>query len=57
MGSILLFMTHNTESWFEAAAFLRVKNLALSITLGIIIYVFVCMLAGLKKHDFLRGSK
>jgi putative peptidoglycan lipid II flippase len=57
MGSMLLFMTHDTESWFQATAFLRVRNLALSIAFGVIVYVFVCMLTGLKKHDLIRGSK
>ena len=57
MGSILLFMTFDTESWLQATAILRVKNLGLTITFGVIIYIFVCMVAGLKKHDLLRGSK
>jgi len=57
MGSILLFMTSDTESWLQATAILRVKNLALTITFGVIIYIFVCMVTGLKKHDLVRGSK
>jgi putative peptidoglycan lipid II flippase len=57
MGALLLFMTHDTESWLQATAILRVKNLVLSITFGVIIYVFVGMVAGLKTHDLLRGAK
>ena len=57
MGAILLFMTHDTESWLQASAILRVKNLALTIIFGVIVYVFTCMVAGLKTHDLLRGAK
>ena len=57
MGALLLFMTHDTESWLQATAVLRVKNLSLSIIFGVIIYVFVCMVTGLKTHDLLRGAK
>ncbi|MCP4047092.1 MAG: murein biosynthesis integral membrane protein MurJ [Gammaproteobacteria bacterium] len=57
MGALLLFMTHDTESWLQATVILRIKNLALSITFGVIIYVFVGMVAGLKTHDLLRGAK
>jgi len=57
MGALLLFMTHDTESWLQATAVLRVKNLALTITFGVIVYVFICMVAGLKTHDLLRGAK
>ncbi len=56
MGALLLFMTHDTAVWLEAEAFLRVKNLTLSIVFGVIVYVFVGMVAGLKKHDLLRGA-
>ncbi len=57
MGALLLFMTHDTESWLQATMILRIKNLALSITFGVIIYIFVGMVAGLKTHDLLRGAK
>jgi len=57
MGALLLFMTHDIESWFKATAVLRVKNLALTIIFGIIVYVFTCMVSGLKTHDLLRGAK
>jgi len=57
MGSLLIFMTHDTDSWLQADAALRVKNLALTIVFGIIVYVFTTMVAGLKKHDLLRGAK
>lgn len=56
MGALLLFMTRDTVVWLEAEAFLRVKNLTLSIVFGVIVYVFVGMVAGLKKHDLLRGA-
>jgi putative peptidoglycan lipid II flippase len=56
MGSLLFFMTHDTDSWLQADAVMRVKNLSLSIAFGVIIYVFTCMVAGLKKHDLLRGA-
>jgi putative peptidoglycan lipid II flippase len=57
MGALLFFMTHDVERWFEATAILRVKNLALTIIFGMIVYVFTCMLTGLKTHDLLRGAK
>jgi len=57
MGALLFFMTHDTESWLQANAILRIKNLALTITFGVIVYVFVSMVTGLKTHDLLRGAK
>jgi putative peptidoglycan lipid II flippase len=57
MGSLLYFMTHDIDSWYQAAVALRVKNLSLSIAFGVIIYVFTCMVAGIKAHDLLRGAK
>jgi putative peptidoglycan lipid II flippase len=57
MGALLFFMTRDTESWLQATAVLRVKNLALTIVFGVIIYTFTCMVAGLKTHDLLRGAK
>jgi len=57
MGALLLFMTHDTDSWLQAVAVLRVKNLTLTIVFGLIIYIFTCMVFGLKKHDLLRGAK
>ena len=57
MGALLLFMTHDTESWLRATAVLRIRNLSLTIAFGVIVYIFVCMVAGLKKHDLVRGSK
>jgi len=57
MAALLLFMTHDTNGWIQATAGLRVRNLALTIAFGVIVYIFVCMVAGLKKHDLIRGSK
>jgi len=57
MGALLLFMTHDTDSWLQATAVLRIRNLSLTIAFGVIVYIFVCMVAGLKKHDLVRGSK
>ena len=57
MGALLFFMTHDLNSWYQASVVLRVKNLTLSISFGVIIYVFTCMVAGLKTHDLLRGAK
>jgi putative peptidoglycan lipid II flippase len=57
MAALLLFMTHDTERWLQASAVLRVKDLGLTIIFGVIVYVFTCMVAGLKKHDLLRGAK
>jgi len=57
MGSLLYFMTHDIDSWYQAAVALRVKNLCLSIAFGVVIYVFTCMVAGIKTHDLLRGAK
>lgn len=56
MGALLVFMTHDTDSWLQAAAALRIKNLTLTITFGVIIYIFTCMVLGLKKHHLLRGA-
>jgi putative peptidoglycan lipid II flippase len=57
MGALLFFMTHDISSWHQASMVLRVKNLSLSISFGVIVYVFTCMVAGLKIHDLLRGAK
>ena len=57
MGAILLFMTHDTDSWLQANVALRIKNLSLVIALGVLVYVFTGMVTGLRKHDFLRGAK
>jgi putative peptidoglycan lipid II flippase len=57
MGALLLFMTHDTDSWLQANAALRIKNLALTIVFGVIVYIFTCMVMGLKKHDLIRGAK
>jgi putative peptidoglycan lipid II flippase len=57
MGSLLFFMAHDTGEWLQASAILRIKNLALTIVLGVIVYVFTCMILGLRKHHLLRGSK
>ncbi len=57
MGALLLFMTRDIGSWLQADAATRIKNLSLTITFGAIIYVFVTMVTGLKKHDLVRGSK
>lgn len=57
MASLLFFMTHDINSWQQATAAVRIKNLSLSIAFGIIIYIFTCMVAGLKTHDLVRGSK
>jgi putative peptidoglycan lipid II flippase len=56
MGALLLFMTRDTDSWLQATALLRVKNLSLTIVFGVIIYVFTCLVGGIKKHDLSRGS-
>ena len=50
-------MTHDINTWYQANVFLRVKNLTLSIALGVIIYIFSCMVMGIKTHDLLRGAK
>jgi len=57
MGALLLFMTHDTASWLQATAVSRIKDLALVIGFGVIVYVFTCMVTGLKKYDLLRGAK
>lgn len=56
MGGLLVFMTQDIESWVQASAMLRVKKLGLAILFGVIVFVFVGMVTGLKKHDLLRGS-
>jgi putative peptidoglycan lipid II flippase len=56
MGALLVFMTQDIDSWLQAGAILRVKNLGLIIGFGVILYVFTCMLTGLKKHHLLRGA-
>jgi putative peptidoglycan lipid II flippase len=57
MGALLLFMTHDTNTWLQAVALMRVRNLALIIAFSVIVYTFTCMVLGLKKHDLLRGAK
>ncbi len=57
MGALLFFMTHDIESWRRASVALRIKNLTLSICFGVIVYIFTCMVAGLKTHDLVRGAK
>jgi putative peptidoglycan lipid II flippase len=57
MAALLFFMTHDIAGWHQATAAVRVKNLTLSIAFGVIIYIFVGMVAGLKAHDLLRGAK
>jgi len=56
MGGLLLFMTQDIENWLQASAMLRVRKLGLAILFGVIVFVFVTMVTGLKKHDLLRGS-
>ena len=57
MGVLLFFITHDINGWHQANVYLRVKNLTLSIALGVIIYIFSCLVAGLRTHDLLRGAK
>jgi hypothetical protein len=57
MGALLVFMTHDIDSWLQANAVLRVKNLGLIILFGVILYLFTTMLTGVKKHHLLRGAK
>jgi hypothetical protein len=57
MGALLYFMTHDIQSWLDAAVSTRIKNLALSISFGVVVYIFICMVAGLKTHDLVRGAK
>ena len=57
MGGLLFFMTNDIGSWHQADVFLRVKNLSLSIAFGVIIYIFTCLVTGLKTHDLVRGAK
>ena len=57
MGALLQFMTHDIQSWLQASASLRIKNLVLSILFGVIVYIFTCMVAGVKTHDLVRGAK
>jgi putative peptidoglycan lipid II flippase len=57
MGGLLYFMTHDIQSWLDAAVATRIKNLALCISFGVIVYIFTCMVAGLKTHDLVRGAK
>lgn len=56
MGGLLMFMTQDIESWFQASALLRVRKLALVILFGVLVFVFIAMVTGLKKHDLSRGS-
>jgi putative peptidoglycan lipid II flippase len=57
MGALLLFMTQDIENWFQAGAALRIRNLFLTILFGVIVYLFIGVVTGLRKHDLLRGSK
>jgi len=57
MGVLLVFMTRDIETWLQADMALRVKNLSLAIAFGALVFAFTSMIAGLKKHDLLRGAK
>ncbi len=57
MAALLYFMTNDINSWHQAGVTLRIKNLGLSIGFGVIVYVFTCMVGGLKVQDLLRGAK
>jgi len=57
MGALLYFMTHDVQGWLNAAVATRIRNLALCISFGVIVYVFTCMVTGLKTHDLVRGAK
>jgi len=57
MGGLVFFMTNDLDSWYQADVMLRVKNLGLSIVFGVIVYIFTCLVAGLKTHDLVRGAK
>jgi putative peptidoglycan lipid II flippase len=56
MGALLLFMSQDIASWLEASATLRVKNLALIISFGMILYIFISMTTGIRKHHLVRGA-
>lgn len=57
MGFLLVFMTHDINSWLQADAVSRVKNLSLTIVFGMLVFVVTGMISGLRKHDLLRGAK
>ncbi len=57
MGALLVFMTRDIGTWLQADVTVRVKNLTLAITFGVIIYIFTTMVTGIKKHDLVRGAK
>ncbi len=57
MAALLIFMTHDIETWLQADATLRVKNLGLIIAFGVISYIFTSLVTGLKKHHLVRGAK
>lgn len=57
MGALLVFMTNDIQQWLDAAALLRIKNLALTIIFGIIVYIFTSLVTGLKTRDLVRGAK
>ena len=56
MAALLYFMTHDINSWHQANVGLRIKNLSLSISFGVLVYVFTCMVTGVKRHDLVRGA-
>ncbi len=57
MAALLFFMTHDISAWHLASAAVRVRNLTLSIALGVIIYVLICLAGGLRPHHLVRGAK
>jgi putative peptidoglycan lipid II flippase len=57
MAALLVFITGDLQSWFEASAALRIRNLALTIGSGTLIYAIIGLITGLRKHDLLRGSR
>jgi putative peptidoglycan lipid II flippase len=57
MSALLVFMTHDVQGWLQATVSMRVSDLGLAILLGAGIYIFACLLTGLKFQDLLRGAK
>lgn len=57
MGVLLVFMTRDIDVWLQADLLLRVKKLSLTISFGVLVFVFTSMICGLKKHDLVRGAK
>ncbi len=56
MGAILIFWSRDSAVWLHPDVYMRVRNLALTISFGVLVFIFTGTVMGLKKHHLLRGA-